>query len=92
MIVISDQCIGALLVFRNLSMVLVLLRNRWHNTRSLGIHVISSYIFREGNCCADRLAYMGHSMDGAVWLSILPTVLQPDFYSARFCMPRFRFT
>lgn len=29
--------------------------------------------------------------DGAVWLSILPTFLQPDFYSDLCGMPRFRF-
>jgi ribonuclease HI len=64
-----------LLVFKNLSLVPVLLRNRWHNACSLRIQVISSHFFHEANCCADRLASMGHSVDGAVWLSFLPTVL-----------------
>jgi len=91
-IFVSDQCIDALLVFKNLSLVRVLLRNWWHNARSLGIQVISSHIFYEGNCCVDRLASMGHSVDVVVWLSILPTVLQPDFYLDRCGMPRFRFT
>ena len=40
-----------------------LLRNRWHNARSLNVH------FREGNKCANRLANMGHSVVGEVWLS-----------------------
>jgi len=30
--------------------------------------------------------------NGSVWLSILPTVLQPDFYSDRCGMPQFRFS
>jgi len=47
------------LVFKNLSLVSVLLRNRWHNARSLVLQVISSHIFREGNYYVDRLAYMG---------------------------------
>jgi len=52
---------SALLVFKNLSLVPVLLWNRWENACSLGIQVISSHIFREGNCCADQLARLGHS-------------------------------
>ena len=91
-IFVSDQCIDALLVFKNLSLVRVLLRNWWHNARSLGIQVISSHIFYEGNCCADRLASMGHYVDVVAWLSILPTVLRLDFYLDRSGMPRFRFT
>jgi len=44
---------SALLVFSNSSLVPWLLRNRWHNARSLDVHVITSHIFREGNSCAD---------------------------------------
>jgi hypothetical protein len=59
------------LVFKNLSLVPVLLRNRWENARSLGIQV--SHIFREGNCCADQLASLGHSTQDTAWLSIFTT-------------------
>jgi len=36
----------------------------------------SSHIFREGNCCADLLANMGHSLQGMIWFSMLPQALQ----------------
>jgi len=52
---------SALMVFKNLSLVLVLLRNHWHNACNQGIQIITSHIFREGNCCANLLTNMGHS-------------------------------
>jgi len=88
---LESDSTSALFVLKNASLVSVLLRNWWDNARSLGIHVISSHIFREGNVCADMLASMGHSVDGAVWLSILPSGFQPDFYSDRCSLPRLRF-
>lgn len=45
---------SAILIFSNPSLVPLLLRNRWYNACSLGIQIIASHIFREGNCCADR--------------------------------------
>jgi len=38
-----------------------------------------SHIFREGNCCVDLLANMGHSLQGLVWFSVLAQNLQNDF-------------
>jgi len=61
-----------LMIFLNSSLVPYLLRNIWHNARNLGVQVISSHIFREGNYCADRLANMCHAVQGSVWLDILP--------------------
>jgi len=68
-----------------------MLRNRWHNARRLGIQVISSHIFRESNCCADKLAAMGHSIVGAVWLDNLPSDLRLDFFRDRCGFPNYRF-
>jgi len=68
----SDSTSTALLTFSYPSLVPFLLRNRWHNARTLGIHIISSHIFREGNSCADRLANLGHAISGSVWLDSLP--------------------
>ena len=64
-----------------------MLRNRWHNASNLGIQVISSHIYREGNCCADKLANMGHSVQGSVWLSSLPAELNVDFFRDRCGLP-----
>jgi hypothetical protein len=45
----------------------------------------------EGNCCADKLANMGHLIHGEVWLSVLPPDLHAEFYLDRCRMPRYRF-
>jgi len=67
-----------------------MLHNIWHNARRLGVQVISSHIFREGNCCADKLAYLGHSIVGAIWLDNLPTDLWLDFFRDRCGLPNCR--
>ncbi|XP_024632809.1 uncharacterized protein [Medicago truncatula] len=82
---------SALLIISNSSLVPIMLRNRWHNTRSLGIQIISSHIFHEGNCSADRLANMGHTMQGSVWLNVLPSELHLDFFRDRLGLPNYRF-
>jgi len=61
---LESDSTNALRIFSNTLLVPMLLRNRWHNARNLGIQVISSHIFREGNCCADYLANLGHSVEG----------------------------
>ena len=78
---------SALLVFKNRSLVPVLLRNRWHNACNQGIQVI----FKEGNCCADLLANMGHSIQSTPWFSVLPQILQTDSFLDRSGFPRSRF-
>ena len=82
---------SALMIFSNSLLVPIMLRNCWHNARQLQIHVISSHIFREGNSCADKLASMGHSSVGVVWLDSLPIDLKLDFYRDRCGFPNYRF-
>lgn len=53
--------------------------------------IISSHIFREGNCCADMLANMGHTMQGSVWLDLFPAELYLDFFWDRVGLPNYRF-
>jgi ribonuclease HI len=86
----SDSSSG-LAALKNHALVPVMLRNRWHNACRLGVQVISSHIYREGNVCADRLANMGHSVQGAVWLSSLPPLLGSDFFRDRCGLPNYRF-
>ena len=88
---LESESTNALLVLKNPSLLQVLLQNRWKNARSLGIPVISSHIFREGNCCADQLASLGNSTQDEVWFSILAPKLREDFYLDLCGMPRFRF-
>lgn len=54
------------------------------------LHKFLPSIFREGNCCADLVANMGHSHQGIVWLSVLPQALQADFFRNRCGMPNYR--
>jgi len=63
---LESNSTSALRIFSNALLVPILLRNRWHNACNLGIQVISSHIFREGNCCADYLTNLGHSVVGAI--------------------------
>jgi len=81
---------SAIRIFSNASSVLVMLRNRWHNARSLGVQVIS-YIYCEGNSCADKLANMGHSVQGLVWLSSFPFELNVDFFQDICGLPNYKF-
>jgi len=55
------------------------------------VQVISTHIFREGNVCAVKLANMGHSVQGAVWVPTLPPTLGSDFFRDRCGLPNYRF-
>jgi len=57
----------------------------------MGIHALCSYVYREGNCCADRLANYGHSITGTVWLGSLPQSLSVDFFHGGVGLPNYRF-
>jgi len=89
---IESDSTSALMIFSNQLLVPIMLRNRWHNARILGIQVISSHIFREGNCCADTLANLGHSMIGEIWLDTLPDEVKADFFRDRCSLPNYRFS
>ncbi|XP_024640682.1 uncharacterized protein [Medicago truncatula] len=88
---LESDSTSALAVFKNSSLVPVLLRNWWHNARNQGIMVISSHIFHEGNGCADLLANMGHYLHDTVWYSVMPSALLPQFFRDRHALPNFRF-
>jgi len=82
---------GTLLVFKNATLVPMHLRNRWHNCIHLGMQIILSHIFREGNFCADKLANVGHSIQGSVLFEELHVDLRVDFFRDRFGLSNFRF-
>jgi hypothetical protein len=88
---LESDSTSALLIFSKPLLVPIMLRNRWHNARHLGIHIISSHIFREGNSCADKLANMGHAITGAIWLDTLPAGVVLDFFRDRCGLPNYRF-
>lgn len=82
---------SALLTFKNDSLVPIFLRSQWHDALRLGVQAISSHIYREGHCCADKFASIGPSIQGAVWLSKLPQDVRGDFFRDRFGLPNYRF-
>ncbi|XP_024632810.1 uncharacterized protein [Medicago truncatula] len=63
------------LAFKNSTLIPVHLRNRWHNCFQLGITIICSHIYREGNCRADKMASLGHDLPDTVWFDVLPPSL-----------------
>jgi len=77
--------------FKNHSLIPVRLRNRWHNCFQHGLMVICSHIFREGNCCADKLASFDHALTDTIWYSSLPLSLSTDFARDRNGLPNYRF-
>lgn len=47
---------------------------------TLKAHFNKSNIYRERNCCADRMASLGHELTGGtVWFDRLPPSLSLDF-------------
>jgi hypothetical protein len=82
---------SALLILSNSSLVPIMLRNRWHHAHNLGIQVISSHIYHEGNYCANKLAALGHSIVGEIWLDNLLNEVKIDFYRDRCELPNYRF-
>ena len=88
---LESDSTSAVLAFKNSSMIPFRFRNRWHNCFQLGITVICSHIYREGNCCADLLATIGHRLVGSIWFDSLPSSMSLDFFRERHGLPNFRF-
>jgi len=57
----------------------------------LGLHAICSHIYREGNCCADKLGEYEHAVVGTIWLDFMPSSLLADFARDRIGLPNYRF-
>ena len=82
---------SAVLAFKNHEAIPIRFRNRWHNCVQLGLSIICTHIYREGNCCADALASMGHDLLETTWFHIMLSSLSVDFTRARNGMSNFRF-
>jgi len=82
---------SAVHAFTNHSIIPLRFRNRWHKCMQLGLLVICSHIYREGNCCADALATSGHCMTHTTWFDIMPASLSVDFTRDIHGLPNFRF-
>ena len=88
---LESDSTSPLMIFSNYLLVPIMLCNGWDNSHNLGNQVISSNIYRKGNSCTDKLAALGHSMVGEVWLDTLPDELKIDFFWDRSGLPNYRF-
>jgi hypothetical protein len=52
----------ALEAFANHNIVPWDLKTHWSNCLSIVLNIKYSHIFKEGNCCADKLANKGHAL------------------------------
>lgn len=79
--------------FTNPSSVLWRLQNRWNNCLLItaNMQFLVSHIFREGNTCADKLAYFGLSVVGSVWWDSIPSFVTEEFFRNRNGLPNYRF-
>jgi hypothetical protein len=82
---------SAVQAFKNHSTIPLSLQNRWNNCMHLGLMVICSLIYREGNCCVDALPALGHDMTKTTWFHIMPASLSVDFARDIHGLPNFRF-
>jgi len=82
---------SAIQAFHKPILIPIIFRNHWHNCTHRGLMVICSHIFREGNCCADGLADMGHAVTDTSWFTTLPPLLLADFARDKNGLPNYRF-
>jgi len=79
--------------FKNHSLVPWQIRNRWMNCMLLtrNMDFLATHIFREGNVCADQLAFTGHNLQNfTVWMNV-PSCISESYIKNRLGMPNFRF-
>ena len=88
---VESDSSSVVLAFKNSKLIPVRLRNRWHNCFQLGITTICSHIYREGNCCGDKMASLGHDLSDTIWFDVLPPSLSLDFFRDRNGLPNYRF-
>jgi len=81
----------AVLAFKNHAAIPIRFRNCWHNCMQLVLSIICTHIYREGNCCANALATMGHALLDTTWFHIMSSSLSVDFTRDRNGLPNFRF-
>lgn len=82
-----------ILAASNMDLVPCALRNRWKNCLAIlrQMQYIITHIYREGNNCAEKLAFIGLSLQGiTIWLEV-PNFLNSLYGHDRLELPNFRF-
>lgn len=76
---LESDSTSAVQVFKNHDIVPFRLRNRWFNCFHFGLQEISSHIYREGNCCAGKLANHAHNITDDIWFATMPHFFECGF-------------
>ena len=81
------------LAFKSVFLVPWTISNRWDNCLALTrqMNFLVTRIFREGNCCADRLANIDISCNYIIWMNEIHTQVRIDYIRNRLGLPCFRF-
>lgn len=79
--------------FKSIDVVPWYLQNRWKNYLSLmkDRNFVISHIYREGNCCTNKLTSFEINVNGFVWWDGLPSFVRSDFSRNRLGFPNYRF-
>jgi len=77
--------------FNKLSTIPLRVYNRWHNCMQLGLMVICSHIYTEGNCCADTMAALWQDVTAITLFHTMPISLSVDFGRDKHGPPNFRY-
>jgi len=89
------ECDSSLVInaIKNNSLVPWRLRNRWINYMLIvkSMNFLATYVFREGNICANTLANVGLSLSHlTVWM-IIPYCIREFYVKNKLGMPNYRF-
>jgi hypothetical protein len=57
----------------------------------LGLNIVHTHIFREGNICADKLVSHGHFIADSTWWDSIPSFLYDSFLHDKLGLPCYRF-
>ena len=82
-----------MLAFKSVTLVLWRIRTRWDNCLALTRQMNSmvTHIFKEGNCCSDKLANISLSSNTYLWMSQIHGQVSADYIRNRLGLPYFRF-
>jgi len=81
------------LAFKSVFLVPWTISNRWDNCLALTrqMNFLVTHIFREDNCCTDRLANIGMSCNSILWMNEIHTQAKTNYFRNRLGLPYFRF-
>jgi len=74
----------SLMVFKNSTLVLISMCNRWHNCLKLEVQIISQHIYQKGNGCENNLDNHDRTLVVSLWCDIMLSFIREDFFRDHF--------